>query len=87
MLIHPQRGHRVDLVALANDNARHAFGEKRRASDDEPLENVPSSSSDWMTVVPSDPTRSTNVSNDPALSENAVEVAAKTRSPSAATKT
>src|SRR6185503_10647535 len=30
----PQRGHRVDLLALANDNAKHAFSEKRRASDD-----------------------------------------------------
>lgn len=34
MLIFPQRGHRVDLLALANENARHAFAEKRRASDD-----------------------------------------------------
>lgn len=33
-LVHPQRGQRVDLLALANDNARHAFSEKRRASDD-----------------------------------------------------
>lgn len=33
-LVFPQRGHRVALVALANDNAKHAFGEKRRASDD-----------------------------------------------------
>jgi excinuclease ABC subunit C len=33
-LIFPQRGHRVDLLALANDNAKHAFSEKRRASDD-----------------------------------------------------
>lgn len=33
-LIFPQRGHRVDLLALANDNAKHAFTEKRRASDD-----------------------------------------------------
>lgn len=33
-LVHPQRGHRVDLLALANENARHAFSEKRRASDD-----------------------------------------------------
>lgn len=33
-LVAPQRGHRVDLLALANDNARHAFSEKRRASDD-----------------------------------------------------
>ncbi len=34
VLLHPQRGHRVDLLALANDNAKHAFAEKRRASDD-----------------------------------------------------
>ena len=33
-LLFPQRGHRVDLLALANDNAKHAFSEKRRASDD-----------------------------------------------------
>ncbi|MBS2014134.1 MAG: excinuclease ABC subunit UvrC, partial [Deltaproteobacteria bacterium] len=33
-LVFPQRGHRVALVALANDNAKHAFAEKRRASDD-----------------------------------------------------
>jgi excinuclease ABC subunit C len=33
-LIHPQRGPRVDLLRLANDNASHAFSEKRRASDD-----------------------------------------------------
>lgn len=33
-LTHPQRGHKVDLLALANENAKHAFGEKRRASDD-----------------------------------------------------
>jgi len=33
-LLFPQRGHRVDLLALANDNAKHAFAEKRRASDD-----------------------------------------------------
>jgi excinuclease ABC subunit C len=33
-LIFPQRGHRVDLLALANENAKHAFSEKRRASDD-----------------------------------------------------
>lgn len=33
-LIHPQRGPRVDLLKLANDNAAHAFNEKRRASDD-----------------------------------------------------
>jgi excinuclease ABC subunit C len=34
MLIVPQRGHRVDLLQLAKDNATHAFSEKRRASDD-----------------------------------------------------
>ncbi|MBX3187854.1 MAG: excinuclease ABC subunit UvrC [Labilithrix sp.] len=33
-LIQPQRGHRVALLALANDNASHAFTEKRRASTD-----------------------------------------------------
>ncbi|MDB4942673.1 MAG: Excinuclease subunit [Labilithrix sp.] len=33
-LLFPQRGARVDLVALANDNAKHAYSEKRRASDD-----------------------------------------------------
>ncbi len=33
-LLFPRRGHRVDLLTLANDNARHAFSEKRRASDD-----------------------------------------------------
>jgi excinuclease ABC subunit C len=33
-LIYPQRGARVDLLRLANDNASHAFSEKRRASDD-----------------------------------------------------
>jgi excinuclease ABC subunit C len=33
-LIQPQRGARVDLLKLANDNAAHAFNEKRRASDD-----------------------------------------------------
>jgi excinuclease ABC subunit C len=33
-LIHPQRGARADLLALANDNARHAFTEKRREADD-----------------------------------------------------
>jgi excinuclease ABC subunit C len=33
-LICPQRGHRVDLLRLAIDNASHAFNEKRRASDD-----------------------------------------------------
>ncbi len=34
MLVWPQRGHRVDLLRLAIDNASHAFNEKRRASDD-----------------------------------------------------
>lgn len=34
VLLFPQRGHRVDLLALANENAKHAFSEKRRASDD-----------------------------------------------------
>jgi len=34
VLVQPQRGHRVDLLRLANDNASHAFAEKRRASDD-----------------------------------------------------
>ncbi len=33
-LLHPRRGHRVDLLAMANDNARHSFSEKRRQSDD-----------------------------------------------------
>ena len=33
-LLFPQRGHRVGRLALANDNAKHAFSEKRRASDD-----------------------------------------------------
>lgn len=33
-LLFPQRGHRVDLLRLAMDNASHAFNEKRRASDD-----------------------------------------------------
>ncbi len=33
-LIVPKRGHRVALVELANDNARHAFTEKKRQSDD-----------------------------------------------------
>jgi excinuclease ABC subunit C len=34
MLVVPQRGARVDLLALANENAHHAFQEKRRESDD-----------------------------------------------------
>ena len=33
-LLLPKRGHRVDLVAMANDNARHSFAEKKRQSDD-----------------------------------------------------
>jgi len=33
-LLQPRRGPRVDLVALATDNARHAFLEKRRTLDD-----------------------------------------------------
>ncbi len=33
-LLHPKRGPRVDLVALATENARHAFLEKRRTLDD-----------------------------------------------------
>lgn len=34
VLIAPQRGARVDLLQLANENATHSFSEKRRASDD-----------------------------------------------------
>lgn len=33
-IIVPQRGPRVDLLKLANENAAHAFREKQRASDD-----------------------------------------------------
>lgn len=33
-LVLPRRGARVDLLRLANDNASHAFTEKRRAADD-----------------------------------------------------
>lgn len=33
-LLSPKRGHRVDLVTMANDNARHSFAEKRRHADD-----------------------------------------------------
>lgn len=33
-LIHPKRGHRVDLLAMASDNARHSFVEKQRRADD-----------------------------------------------------
>src|SRR5580692_12372151 len=33
-IVQPKRGARVDLLALARDNASHAFSEKRRQSDD-----------------------------------------------------
>ncbi len=33
-VLRPRRGARVDLLALARDNASHAFSEKRRQSDD-----------------------------------------------------
>ncbi len=33
-LVFPRRGHRVDLLSLATDNAKHAFVEKRRQKDD-----------------------------------------------------
>ncbi|MBV9946920.1 MAG: excinuclease ABC subunit UvrC [Myxococcales bacterium] len=33
-LLVPKRGHRVDLLRMANDNARHCFVEKQRRSDD-----------------------------------------------------
>jgi excinuclease ABC subunit C len=33
-LLLPKRGHRVDLLAMANDNARHSFVEKKRHGDD-----------------------------------------------------
>jgi excinuclease ABC subunit C len=33
-LLEPKRGPRVQLLAMANDNAAHAFEEKRRAKDD-----------------------------------------------------
>jgi excinuclease ABC subunit C len=33
-ILQPKRGARVDLLALARDNASHAFSEKRRQSDD-----------------------------------------------------
>ena len=33
-LLFPKRGHRVDLLAMANANAQHSFAEKRRQSDD-----------------------------------------------------
>ncbi len=34
VLLFPKRGHRVDLLAMANDNARHSFAEKQRRADD-----------------------------------------------------
>jgi excinuclease ABC subunit C len=34
VLIRPKRGHRVDLLAMANDNAHHSFAEKQRHNDD-----------------------------------------------------
>ena len=33
-LLVPQRGAKVDLLAMANENAQHAFAEKRREADD-----------------------------------------------------
>jgi len=33
-LIVPRRGHRVDLLAMGNENAHHSFAEKRRQNDD-----------------------------------------------------
>jgi excinuclease ABC subunit C len=33
-LLFPKRGHRVDLLAMADDNARHSFAEKQRRADD-----------------------------------------------------
>ncbi len=33
-LLVPQRGAKVDLLAMANENAKHAFNEKRREADD-----------------------------------------------------
>jgi len=33
-LVLPRRGSRADLLAMANANARHSFGEKKRRSDD-----------------------------------------------------
>jgi excinuclease ABC subunit C len=33
-LLVPRRGHRVDLLKLADDNARHSFAEKQRQSND-----------------------------------------------------
>jgi len=34
VLLFPKRGHRVELLAMANDNARHSFAEKQRRADD-----------------------------------------------------
>ncbi len=34
VLLFPKRGHRVDLLAMANENARHSFAEKQRRADD-----------------------------------------------------
>jgi excinuclease ABC subunit C len=34
VLLFPKRGHRVDLLAMADENARHSFAEKRRRTDD-----------------------------------------------------
>jgi excinuclease ABC subunit C len=33
-LLFPKRGHRVDLLAMADENARHSFAEKQRRTDD-----------------------------------------------------
>jgi len=33
-LLFPKRGHRVDLLQMANENARHSFVEKQRRTDD-----------------------------------------------------
>jgi excinuclease ABC subunit C len=33
-IAHPQRGDKADLLAMANENAKHAFAEKRRAAGD-----------------------------------------------------
>ncbi len=34
VLLFPKRGHRVDLLAMADENARHSFAEKTRRADD-----------------------------------------------------
>ncbi|MEZ4263936.1 MAG: excinuclease ABC subunit UvrC [Polyangiaceae bacterium] len=34
LLLTPQRGHKMDLLRMATENAEHAFQEKRRAADD-----------------------------------------------------